>query len=62
MSIHRSLKNEAGNVLVIGGEQPIHVTWLGPKRLLIAGFKEPVFHRTSSINSVAIQFEPAPRD
>jgi hypothetical protein len=61
MNMHRSLKNEAGNVLVIGGDQSVHVTWLGPKRLLVTDFKEPIDYRNSSVDSVAIEFRPVPQ-
>lgn len=53
---HSPLRNEPGNVLAVGDEQPVRVSWLGPHQLVVGGFKEPVYRRNRQVGSIAIEF------
>ena len=52
------LRNEPGNVLAVGNEQPVRVSWLGPRKLVVTGFKEPVSRRNARVGSITIEFRP----
>ena len=56
MDIHRPLRDERGNVLIVGGTQSLKVSWLGPRRLLVTSFKEPVNRKVPQINMVTVEF------
>jgi hypothetical protein len=56
IDMHRSLRSGPGNVLVVGGEQPVKVSWRGPKRLLVTGFRGPIHLQDPQVNSVTIEF------
>ncbi len=56
ISYHESLHNETGNVLAASGEQPVKVSWRGPKELAISGFKNPLYQRAEPIHSVAVEY------
>ena len=54
------LRNEPGNVLAVGNEQPVRVAWLGPRKLLVTGFGEPIVRRSENAGPIAIEFRPKP--
>ena len=56
IDMRHPLRSGPGNVLVIGDEQAIHVAWLGPRRLLVAGFKEPISLLNPQVDLVTIEF------
>ena len=55
---HLPLRNEPGNVLAVGNEQPVRVSWLGPRKLAVSGFVEPIHRRNSQVGSITIEFRP----
>ena len=59
LDFHSPLRNEPGNVLAVGNEQPVRVSWLGPHKLVVTGFKEPVSRRNARVGSVTIEFRPS---
>ena len=59
IEMHHSLRSGPGNVLVVGDEQALHVAWLGPRRLLIAGFQEPISLLSPQVDLVTIEFRRA---
>ena len=56
LDFHSPLRNEPGNVLAVGNEQPVRVSWLGPHKLVVTGFAEPIYRRSQQAGSVAIEF------
>ena len=56
MPFHESLRNEAGNVLAVPGEQPVKVSWHGATTLLVTGFTDPTYHRLEPLDSISIEF------
>jgi hypothetical protein len=58
---HSPLRNEPGNVLAVGNEQPVRVSWLGPQKLVVTGFAEPVYRRNTRVGSITIEFRPENR-
>jgi hypothetical protein len=56
MAIHRSLHNDAGNVLVVGNEQPVKISWQSPKKLVVTGFKDPTYQRAQPMDSITVEF------
>jgi hypothetical protein len=56
LDFHSPLRNEPGNVLAVGNEQPVRVSWLGPHKLVVTGFMEPVYRRNSQVGSISIEF------
>lgn len=56
IDFHDSLHDEPGNVLAVGGEQQIKISWLGPKELQVGGFAHPTYQRTEPIHAVAIRY------
>ena len=40
LDFHSPLRNEPGNVLAVGNEQPVRVSWLGPHKLVVTGFSD----------------------
>ena len=58
---HSPLRNEPGNVLAVGNEQPVRVSWLGPSKLVVAGFVEPIYRRNARVGSITIEFRPESR-
>jgi hypothetical protein len=56
---HLPLRNEPGNVLAVGNEQPVRVSWLGPRKLAVSGFVEPIHRRNGQVGSITIEFRPA---
>jgi hypothetical protein len=56
IDMHRSLRSGPGNVLVVGDEQAVKVSWRGPKRLLVTGFKGPIRLQNPRVDSVTIEF------
>ena len=61
LDFHSPLRNEPGNVLAVGNEQPVRVSWLGPHELVVTGFAEPAHRRNSRAGSVTIEFRPGNR-
>lgn len=61
LDFHSPLRNEPGNVLTVGNEQPVRVSWLGPGKLVVSGFAEPVYRRNPEVGSIAIEFRPENR-
>jgi hypothetical protein len=59
LDFHSPLRNEPGNVLAVGNEQPVRVSWLGPHKLVVTGFKEPVSRRNARVGSITIEFRQA---
>jgi hypothetical protein len=59
LDFHSALRNEPGNVLEVGNEQPVRVSWLGPRKLVVTGFMEPTFRRNTRVGSITIEFRPA---
>ena len=59
LDFHSPLRNEPGNVLAVGREQPVRVSWLGPGKLVVTGFVEPVYRRNARVGSITIEFRPA---
>lgn len=59
MEYHGKLQNTPGNVLSVGEEQPVRVSWLGPNTLLVTGFKDPVLLRNQHVGSFSIEFRQA---
>jgi hypothetical protein len=58
LDFHSPLRNEPGNVLAVGNEQPVRVSWLGPHQLVVTGFVEPIYRRNSQAGSITIKFRP----
>jgi hypothetical protein len=58
LDFHSPLRNEPGNVLGVGNEQPVRVSWLGPHKLVVTGFAEPIYRRNSQVGSISIEFRP----
>jgi hypothetical protein len=56
IDMHRSLRSGPGNVLIVGDEQAVKVSWRGPKKLLVTGFKEPIHLQNPRVDSVTIEF------
>ena len=59
LDFHSPLRNDPGNVLAVGNEQPVRVSWLGPHRLVVTGFGEPVYRRNDHAGRVSIEFRAA---
>ena len=59
LDFHNPLRNEPGNVLAVGNEQPVRVSWLGPHKLVVTGFVEPIYRRNSRVGSITIEFRQA---
>jgi hypothetical protein len=59
LDFHSPLRNEPGNVLAVGNEQPVRVSWLGPHKLVVTGFVEPIYRRDSRVGSITIEFRQA---
>jgi hypothetical protein len=55
IAMRSALRSGPGNVLVVGDNQAVKVSWLGPRTLLVSGFKEPTY-RNSQVDSVTIEF------
>jgi hypothetical protein len=51
-----SLRDDTGNVLALRDEQPVKISWQGPKTLVVSGFKDPLYQRNEPIHSVVIGF------
>jgi hypothetical protein len=62
IDLHRTLKDEPGNVLAVAGEQAPRVIWRGPSRLEITGFRPPVLLRNSHASGVDVLFRGADDD
>lgn len=56
VAFHDALRNDTGNVMIVGGEQPIKASWRSPKRLVVSGFKDPTYQRAQQIDSVTVEF------
>ena len=61
LDFHSPLRNEPGNVLAVGNEQPVRVSWLGPHELVVTGFAEPIYRRNPAVGSITIEFRPENR-
>jgi hypothetical protein len=61
LDFHSPLRNEPGNVLAVGNEQSVRVSWLGPRKLLVTGFAEPIYRRNPAVGSITIEFRPENR-
>jgi hypothetical protein len=61
LDFHSPLRNEPGNVLAVGNEQPVRVSWLGPHKLAVTGFAEPIYRRNPAVGSITIEFRPENR-
>ena len=53
----RALPNGAGNVLSVGGEQPVELVWMNSTTLRVTGFREPVYLRASTVDSISVQYQ-----
>jgi hypothetical protein len=51
-----SLHNDAGNVLAVGNEQPVKISWQSPKRLVVTGFHDPTYQHAQPMDSITVQF------
>jgi hypothetical protein len=58
LDFHSPLRNEPGNVLAVANEQPVRVSWLGPAKLVVRGFVEPVYRRNTRVGSITVEFRP----
>jgi hypothetical protein len=56
LDFHSPLRNEPGNVLAVGNEQPVRVSWLGPGKLVVTGFAEPIYRRNAAVGSITVEF------
>jgi hypothetical protein len=56
IGLHSSLRAGPGNVLIVGDDQPVKVTWLGPKRLSVTNFKGPVQFENSLVAGITVEF------
>jgi hypothetical protein len=61
LDFHSPLRNEPGNVLAVGNEQPVRVSWLGPHKLAVTGFGEPIYRRNGQAGPITIEFRPENR-
>ena len=61
LDFHSPLRNEPGNVLAVANEQPVRVSWLGPHKLAVTGFVEPIYRRNTRVGSITIEFRPENR-
>jgi hypothetical protein len=61
LDFHSPLRNEPGNVLSVGNEQPVKVSWVGPHQLVVTGFAEPIYRRNPEVGSITIEFRPENR-
>ena len=61
LDFHSPLRNEPGNVLAVGNEQPVRVSWLGPRKLVVTGFAEPIYRRNPEVGSITVEFRPENR-
>jgi hypothetical protein len=61
LDFHSPLRNEPGNVLSVGNEQPVRVSWLGPHKLAVTGFGEPIYRRNGQAGPITIEFRPENR-
>jgi hypothetical protein len=61
LDFHSPLRNDPGNVLAVANEQPVRVSWLGPHKLVVTGFAEPIYRRNSEVGSITIEFRPENR-
>jgi hypothetical protein len=61
LDFHTPLRNEPGNVLAVGNEQPVRASWIGPHKLVVTGFMEPIYRRNSRVGSITIEFRPENR-
>jgi hypothetical protein len=57
IAFKNSLHNDAGNVLVVGNEQPVKISWQSPKRLVVTGFHDATYQRTEPMDSITVQFQ-----
>jgi hypothetical protein len=51
-----SLRNETGNVLVVGDIQPVKISWRSPTQLVVSHFKDPTYQRTQQLDSISVDF------
>jgi hypothetical protein len=58
VDFHSPLRNEPGNVLAVAGEQPVRVSWLGARKLVVAGFADTVYRRNPQAGPITIEFRP----
>jgi hypothetical protein len=61
LDFHSPLRNEPGNVLAAGNEQPVRVSWLGPHKLAVTGLGEPIYRRNGQAGPITIEFRPENR-
>ncbi len=62
MPFHDSLRGEPGNVLSAAGEQPVMVSWHGPRSLWVTGYRSATFRREAPLDGIDIEFHPAAAD
>jgi len=55
MSFHQSLRGDPGNVLAAPGEQPVTVSWEGPRTLRVAGYTQATLQR-QPLEDIRIEF------
>ena len=56
LNFHDSLRSKAGNLLVAPGEQPVKVSWVSPRHIILTGFKDPSYERTESADAITIEY------
>ncbi len=59
MPFHDSLRGDPGYVLAVAGEQPVMVSWRGPRTLSVTGFETASFRREGPLDGIGIEFHPS---
>jgi hypothetical protein len=59
LDFHSPLRNEPGNVLAVGNEQPVRVSWISSTKLVVTGFADPIYRRNPRVGSITIEFRPS---
>jgi hypothetical protein len=59
LDFHSPLRNEPGNVLAVGNEQPVRVSWISSTKLVVTGFVDPIHRRNPQVGSITIEFRPS---
>jgi hypothetical protein len=56
VNFHDALRNKAGNLLVAPGEQPVKVSWVSPRHIILTGFKDPSYERAEPMEAITIEY------
>ena len=59
LDFHSPLRNEPGNVLAVGNDQPVRVSWVSSTKLVVTGFVDPIYRRNPRVGSITIEFRPS---